>query len=46
MKSAAPEPHDDMQDIAVISFKLDSFKTVSERSAVEILDFLGDIGGF
>ena len=29
MKSAAPEHHDDMQDIAVISFKLDSFKTVS-----------------
>ena len=25
---------------------MDSFKTVSVRSSVEILDFLGDIGGF
>jgi|TARA_B110000285_G_C14939261_1_gene521178 hypothetical protein len=29
MKSAKPDSHHNMQDIAVISFKLDSFKTVS-----------------
>jgi hypothetical protein len=46
MKTAKPAPQDNIKDIAVISFKLDSFKTVSQRSAVEILDFLGDIGGF
>ena len=29
-----------------LTLKQDSIKTVSERSATEILDFLGDIGGF
>ena len=32
--------------LAKIYFKLDNFKEVSIRSSVEILDFLGDIGGF
>ena len=29
-----------------IEFKLDSFKTISQRSSPGFLDFLGDIGGF
>ena len=37
---------DQKQLIASIQFKLDHFKQVSERSSVQILDFLGDIGGF
>ena len=37
---------DDEVIILELTLKQDSIKTVSERSATEILDFLGDIGGF
>ena len=38
------EPH--YQNFLNISVKLDSYKTVNVRSSDEILDFIGDIGGF
>ena len=45
-KHTEREENPNIQMLAKIYFKLDNFKEVSKRSSVEILDFLGDIGGF
>lgn len=46
-KKEAPVIHDEKyENFLNVSIKLDSFKTVNVRSSDEILDFIGDIGGF
>ena len=37
---------DKFENFLNITIKLDSYKTVSVRTSDEILDFIGDIGGF
>jgi hypothetical protein len=46
LKDAIGKADEDYQTWLNLAIKLDHFKTVNVRSATEILDFLGDVGGF
>ena len=45
-KDTGGKEDDDYQTWLNLAIKLDHYKTVNVRSATEILDFLGDVGGF